>query len=74
MVILSSGLGALCGSVGIYLSFFVDVSSGASVVLFSALLFVLALAYTGLLGYLSGAARRASGADPLSPSRSGTFD
>lgn len=74
MVLLSTGVGALCGSVGIYLSFFVDVSSGASVVLFSALLFVLALVYTSLKGRLSAAGRRASESGPLSPSHSSTFD
>jgi ABC-type Mn2+/Zn2+ transport system permease subunit len=45
MILLSTGIGAFCGLGGIYLSFYVDVSSGASVVLFSALLFVLALVY-----------------------------
>ena len=48
MMLLSTGIGALCGLGGIYLSFYVDVSSGATVVLFSAALFALALAYTSL--------------------------
>ncbi len=52
MVLLSSGLGAFCGLGGIYVSFFVDVSSGASVVLFSASLFVLTLLYTQIKGWL----------------------
>ena len=52
MVVLSTGIGAACGLIGIYVSYFIDVSSGASVVLFSALLFVLALAYTNLKGRL----------------------
>lgn len=52
MILLSSSLGAFCGLGGIYVSFFLDVSSGASVVLFSALLFVLALIYTQIKGWL----------------------
>lgn len=52
MVIMSTGLGAFCGFAGIYLSWYVDVSSGASVVLFSAALFVLAMAYTSIKGQL----------------------
>lgn len=48
MMLLSTGTGAFCGLAGVYLSYFVDVSSGATVVLFSAALFVLALAFTSL--------------------------
>lgn len=59
MVILSTGIGAACGLVGIYVSYFIDVSSGASVVLFSALLFVVALTYTNLKGRLFPSTRRA---------------
>ena len=46
MILLSTGIGALCGLGGIYLSYYVDASSGATVVLFSAALFLLALAYS----------------------------
>ncbi len=60
MVILSAGIGAACGLVGVYTSYFVDVSSGASVVLISAMLFVLALAYSNLRGRLFPSARRAA--------------
>ena len=42
MLILSTGLGAVCGFVGIYLSYFVDVSSGASIVLVEAIVFAFA--------------------------------
>ena len=45
MVVLSTALGAFCGLGGIYLSYFIDVSSGATVVLFSAAVFLAALAY-----------------------------
>lgn len=45
MVALSAILGAFCGLGGIYLSYFIDVSSGATVVLFSAVVFLAAFAY-----------------------------
>ncbi len=52
MILLSTGTGAFCGVSGIYLSYFADVSSGASVVLFSAFIFVLALTYSAVRGRL----------------------
>jgi manganese/iron transport system permease protein/iron/zinc/copper transport system permease protein len=48
VLLLSTGLGAACGFVGIYLSFFIDVSSGAAVVLVEAGVFALVMAYTNL--------------------------
>ena len=48
MLILSVVIGALCGLGGLYMSFYIDVSSGASVVLFSAGVFVLFLSFTTL--------------------------
>jgi ABC-type Mn2+/Zn2+ transport system permease subunit len=66
MILLATGLGAFCGLGGIYVSFYVDVSSGASVVLFSALLFVLALVYNNFKTRLSLAPRGASGVARLS--------
>ena len=53
MILLSTVIGAFCGLGGIYISFYVDVSSGASVVLFSALLFVVVLAYSNLKSKLA---------------------
>lgn len=44
MLLLSSGIGALCGLLGMYLSYFLNISSGAAIVLFSALVFMVALA------------------------------
>lgn len=44
MTLLSTGIGIMCSVLGIYISYFVDVSSGASVVLLSAALFVAVLA------------------------------
>ena len=60
MLLMSTGLGAFCGLAGIYLSYYIDVSSGASVVLFAALLFVVALAYTSIKSQLSHSQGRAS--------------
>jgi manganese/iron transport system permease protein/iron/zinc/copper transport system permease protein len=48
MIILSSIIGSLCGLCGIYLSFYIDVSSGATIVLFSTALFSIVMAYTSL--------------------------
>ena len=58
VVILSTILGALSGFVGIYLSYYVDVSSGATVVLVEAALFAIVIAYTSLKGQSSLAGRR----------------
>lgn len=60
MVLLSTTLGAFCGLGGIYLSYYIDVSSGASVVLVSATLFVLVLAYSSLKSQFSVSQRRAA--------------
>ena len=59
MVLLSTGIGAACGLAGIYISWFLDVSSGASVVLLSAFIFVVVLTATSLKGRLSGYRGRA---------------
>ncbi|MAF38564.1 MAG: ABC transporter [Chloroflexi bacterium] len=48
VLLLSTGLGAACGFVGIYLSFFINVSSGAAVVLVEAAVFALVMAYSNL--------------------------
>ena len=48
MMALSVVISALCGFFGVYISFFLDVSSGASVVLLSALVFVVVFAFTSL--------------------------
>ncbi|MFQ6028455.1 MAG: metal ABC transporter permease [Dehalococcoidia bacterium] len=74
MVLISTGIGAFCGFGGVYVSFYVDVSSGASVVLFSALLFVLALVYSNFRSRLAGPWRRASRAPLAQSGGSGTFD
>jgi manganese/iron transport system permease protein/iron/zinc/copper transport system permease protein len=55
VMVLSVVVGAACGLVGMYLSYFVDVSSGANVVLVAAAAFVLAMAYSGLRNRLATA-------------------
>ena len=63
MMLLSVSIGALCGLGGVYLSFYVDVSSGPTVVLFSTGVFILALGYSSLrerLALLKGRADRRS--------------
>jgi manganese/iron transport system permease protein/iron/zinc/copper transport system permease protein len=42
------GLGVLCGALGMYLSFYVDVASGATIVLLQATAFVVALVVSAL--------------------------
>ena len=74
MVLLSTGTGAVCGLGGIYISYYVDVSSGASVVLFSALLFLAVLAYTNLKSRISWSTRRMTALARLAQSHSNPFD
>lgn len=74
MIFLSTGIGAFCGLGGIYLSFYVDVSSGASVVLFSALLFVVVLLYSNLKGKLSLVTRRADRVASLPQAHANPFE
>ena len=75
MMILSTGIGAFCGLGGIYVSFYVDVSSGATVVLFSAALFVLALAYSSIKQRVAFARSRiASRSSSLASEDSHMFD
>ena len=73
MMLLSAGVGAFCGLGGIYLSFYVDVSSGATVVLFSAALFVAALGYASLRARLASARGRQAGRATLSDVDGGAF-
>lgn len=48
MILLSTAIGGLTGFGGIYLSFYVDVASGATIVLFQAALFVVVLGVMGV--------------------------
>ena len=74
VVILSTSMGAVCGFVGIYLSFYVDVSSGASVVLVEAALFALAIAYTNIKGQLSVTRRQSANVPALHQGEPGSMD
>lgn len=66
LFITATVLGGLTGFIGIYLSWFVDVSSGATVVLLQAAVFALVLAGTSLIARWGerGARRRAGGGSP----------
>ena len=57
MIVLSTVISGLCGSAGVYLSFFIDVSSGASVVLLSATVFVTVLAYSNMRSALASSSK-----------------
>lgn len=74
MMLLSTGIGAFCGLGGIYGSFYLNVSSGASVVLFSVLLFTLAVIYSNVKGRLTGIGRRSVGVAGLQRGHSSPFD
>ena len=74
VVILSTVLGALSGFVGIYLSYYVDVSSGATVVLVEAALFSIVMAYTSLKGQFSLAGRQRSSVPALNRGEPGSTD
>ena len=71
MALASTGIGVFCGAVGIYISYFVDVSSGASVVLLSAALFVLALCWSKIRHRISRASHPSSSLSRL-PQGSGS--
>ncbi|MDI1290346.1 MAG: metal ABC transporter permease [bacterium] len=58
MIFLSTGIGAACGLVGMYLSYYAGVPSGTMIVLVGAAVFVVVLAATGGRGL-----RRSSGLD-----------
>ena len=74
MLLLSTTLGALCGFTGIYLSYFIDVSSGASVVLVEAALFALAMAYSNLKGQMPFAGRRVATVPAMQQSKPDTMN
>ncbi len=58
MLMLSAAIGAVCGFLGIYLSYFVDVSSGATIVLVEAGVFAVVMAYSNLSSRLAAVRRR----------------
>ena len=62
LTVLSVVIGAFCGFFGLYVSYYLDVSSGANIVLFSAAVFVVAMAWSSLRARLSGVRRLPAGA------------
>lgn len=64
MLLLSTAIGAVCGFLGIYLSYFVDASSGATIVLVEAALFAAVLGISNLRSRLPILARRRDAAMP----------
>ena len=63
---LSVVIGAGCGFIGMYVSYYVDVSSGANIVLVAAAAFVLAMVYSAVRQRLATARGLAAG--PVAPS------
>jgi manganese/iron transport system permease protein/iron/zinc/copper transport system permease protein len=74
MLWLATLVGALCGLVGIYLSYFLDVSSGATIVLVAAVLFVVVYGTVSIRRQLSGRAARQEAAASRARSIAGLFD
>ena len=73
MVLISTTVGAGSGFAGVYLSWYIDVSSGATVVLLSAGLFILAMAYSSLRERRAGTMPAMTGA-MAARGGSGPFD
>ena len=67
MLLLSTGIGAVCGFVGIYLSYFVDVSSGATIVLVESAVFALAMVYSSARSRLVSVRQRESRTSLVAP-------
>ena len=74
MVLMSCITGALCGLVGVYVSWHFDVPSGPSVVLFSAMLFILVLAYSNLKGRIYRMGRRMASLETVAHGHSNPVD
>ena len=72
MMLLSTGVGTFCGMGGIYMSYYIDVSSGATVVLFSAALFMLVLTFTGIRSRIASARGKAATRSSLMDMESGS--
>lgn len=74
MLWLSTLVGALCGLVGIYLSYFLDIASGATIVLVASVLFVAVYGGVSMRQRLSGRAARQEAAASRARSIAGLFD
>ena len=72
MLVLSAAIGAVCGFLGIYLSYFVDVSSGATIVLVEAMVFAVVMVYANLRSRLAAIRQRETHTAPATdPTDSG---
>ena len=67
MMAISVVVGALCGFTGIYVSYYVDISSGASIVLVAAAAFMLALLYSAVRNRLAAAGLAPDTSSPAQP-------
>ena len=74
MTLLSTGIGVICAVMGIYISYFVDVSSGASVVLLSATLFVAVLAWSKIRSRWPGRSQSDASLSQLPRESGGAID
>ena len=74
MLWLSTLVGALCGLIGIYLSYFLDVASGATIVLVAATVFVAVFAWTSMRRHLGGLVARRTIAAGRARTIAGLFD
>jgi manganese/iron transport system permease protein/iron/zinc/copper transport system permease protein len=74
MLWLATLVGAACGLVGIYLSYFLDVSSGATIVLVASMLFVVTYGAVSVRRRLGGRAARQAVAANRASSIAGLFD
>ncbi len=74
MTLLSTGIGIMCSVLGIYISYFIDVSSGASVVLLSAVLFVAVLAWSKIRDRIIRSPAASRGLSQLPRSAGGSLE
>lgn len=74
MLWLATLVGALCGLVGIYLSYFLDIASGATVVLVAATLFAVVYTAVSIRRRLNSRAARQTAATSRARSIAGLFD
>ena len=74
MILLSTVTGTFCGFGGVYASWVLDISTGASVVIFSSTLFVLTLVYSNVKGLLPFGEGRGKGISRMSRDQTPAFD
>jgi manganese/iron transport system permease protein/iron/zinc/copper transport system permease protein len=74
MLWLATAVGAACGLVGIYLSYFLDVASGATIVLVASVLFVVTYTGVNIRRQIGGRATRQAIAQSRARSIAGLFD